>query len=164
VTLHEDTRLTRVGRLLQQSKLDELPQFWNVLIGDMSLIGPRPESMRFADCFRGNFQEVLHYQTGILGPTQVLFRNESALFPTDRDPEAYYRDVLFPIKARLDLAYYRRADVAQDLMWLLRGVLTVFIPALSGFHRDDVMDAAEEWIERHSAATPALADRKASAS
>jgi lipopolysaccharide/colanic/teichoic acid biosynthesis glycosyltransferase len=76
VTLHDDARLTRVGRLLQRSKLDELPQFWNVFIGDMSLIGPRPESPRFMDCFRDEYLGVLRYQPGLLGPTQVLFREE----------------------------------------------------------------------------------------
>jgi lipopolysaccharide/colanic/teichoic acid biosynthesis glycosyltransferase len=164
VTLHEDARLTRVGRLLQRSKLDELPQFWNVLIGEMSLIGPRPESMRFADCFRGQYRELLRYPGGMFGPTQVLFRNESALFPAGRDPEDYYREVLFPAKARLDLAYYPRADVLQDALWLLRGVLVVFVPALSGFGRDGVLEAAEAWIARRHAATPARADREAPAS
>lgn len=165
VTLHQDARLTRVGKLLQESKLDELPQFWNVLIGEMSLIGPRPESMRFADCFRGEFREVLRHRGGMFGPTQVLFRNESALFPAARDPEEYYREVLFPAKARLDIAYYARADVMQDVVWLLRGVLVVLLPALSGFRNDHVLDAASEWIKRRNAGVlPAHADREPSAS
>jgi lipopolysaccharide/colanic/teichoic acid biosynthesis glycosyltransferase len=160
VTLHADARLTRVGRLLQESKLDELPQFWNVLTGDMTLVGPRPESPRFADCFGGSYRPVLRYRPGLFGPAQVLFRNESVLFPANRDPEDYYREVLFPAKARLDLAYYATADLAQDIEWLLRGVLTVFIPWLSGFRGDDVLGAAQEWIERRNAAGPARRDRE----
>ena len=73
--------------MLQRSKLDELPQFWNILVGDMSLVGPRPESPRFMDCFRDEYLGVLRYQPGLLGPSQVLFRNESALFPKNVDPE-----------------------------------------------------------------------------
>jgi lipopolysaccharide/colanic/teichoic acid biosynthesis glycosyltransferase len=160
VTLHGDARLTRVGRLLQESKLDELPQFWNVLIGEMSLVGPRPESLRFADCFSGSYRGVLHYQPGLFGPTQVLFRNESALFPANRDPEDYYREVLFPAKAGLDLAYYAKADLVQDVQWLLRGVLTVFIPSLSGFRGDNVLAAAQEWIEHRNATGAAQRDRE----
>ena len=163
VTLRADARLTRVGRLLQESKLDELPQFWNVLTGEMSLVGPRPESMRFADCFSAPYRGVLRHQPGMFGPTQVLFRNESDLFPVNRDPEDYYREVLFPAKARLDLAYYAKADVAQDIQWLLRGVLTVFIPSLSGFRRDDVLRAAQEWIERRNAPAAAPCEREPTA-
>jgi lipopolysaccharide/colanic/teichoic acid biosynthesis glycosyltransferase len=148
VTLHDDARLTRVGRLLQRSKLDELPQFWNILIGDMSLIGPRPESLRFRDCFRDEYVSVLRYQPGLLGPSQVLFRNESALFPKNLDPEAYYRETLFPAKARLDLAYHTKANVLRDVQWLLRGAFVVFFPSRSGFRRDDVLAAAERWIKR----------------
>jgi len=150
VTVQGDARLTRVGRLLQQSKLDELPQFWNVLAGEMSLVGPRPESPRFTDCFREGYRALLQHRPGLFGPAQVLFRNESALFPAHGDPEEFYRRTLFPAKGRLDLAYYARANVLKDAAWLLRGVLTVFIPAFSGFRRDDVLEAAEEWIHRHS--------------
>jgi lipopolysaccharide/colanic/teichoic acid biosynthesis glycosyltransferase len=160
VTLQADARLTRVGRLLQESKLDELPQFWNVLTGDMTLVGPRPESVRFADCFSGSYRRVLRYRPGLFGPTQVLFRNESNLFPANRDPEEYYREALFPAKARLDLAYYTKADLVQDVQWLLRGILTVFIPSLSGFRGDDVLAAAQDWTERRNAAAAPGRDRE----
>jgi lipopolysaccharide/colanic/teichoic acid biosynthesis glycosyltransferase len=148
VTLHEDARLTRVGRVLQQTKLDELPQFWNILIGDMSLVGPRPESPRFMDCFRDEYLGVLRYQPGLLGPSQVLFRNESALFPKNVDPEAYYRETLFPAKARLDLAYHAQANIVRDILWMLRGVFVVFFPSMSGSRSADVLAASERWIER----------------
>jgi lipopolysaccharide/colanic/teichoic acid biosynthesis glycosyltransferase len=150
VTLHEDARLTRVGRLLQRSKLDELPQLWNVLIGDMSLIGPRPESPRFRDCFRDEYLGVLRYQPGLLGPSQVLFRNESALFPKNLDPESYYRETLFPVKACLDLAYHAEANVVRDLQWLLRGAVVILFPSMSGSRSDDVLTAAEKWMARRN--------------
>jgi lipopolysaccharide/colanic/teichoic acid biosynthesis glycosyltransferase len=119
VTLHNDDRLTRVGRVLEQSKLDELPQIWNVLKGDMALVGPRPESLAFADCFRGRYRELLRYRPGIFGPAQAIFRNEGALYPDGEDPEAFYRDVLFPAKARIDLAYYPTRSWGADMGWLL---------------------------------------------
>ncbi len=149
VTVHGDARLTRVGRVLQESKLDELPQFWNVLIGDMSLVGPRPESPRFTDCFRDRHGAVLQHRPGLFGPAQVLFRNESALFPTGGDPEDFYRQTLFPAKARLDLAYYAGANIFTDAAWLIRGVVTVFVPVFSGFRSENVLEAAEDWISRH---------------
>jgi lipopolysaccharide/colanic/teichoic acid biosynthesis glycosyltransferase len=165
VTLHDDARLTRVGRLLQRSKLDELPQFWNVFIGDMSLIGPRPESPRFMDCFRDEYLGVLRYQPGLLGPTQVLFRNESALFPKNFDPESYYRETLFPVKACLDLAYHAEANVVRDLQWLLRGALVILFPSMSGSRSDDVLTAAEKWMERRNPGdTNARPEREGSAS
>lgn len=153
VTVHGDARLTRVGRVLQESKLDELPQFWNVLIGDMSLVGPRPESPRFTDCFRDRHWAVLQHRPGLFGPAQVLFRNESALFPTGGDPEDFYRQTLFPAKARLDLAYYAGANIFTDAAWLVRGVVTVFVPVFSGFRSENVLEAAEDWISRHGART-----------
>ncbi|HYN39030.1 MAG TPA: sugar transferase [Rhodospirillales bacterium] len=158
VTVHNDARLTGVGRLLQRSKLDELPQFWNVLTGTMSLVGPRPESPRFAGCYGDAYTGLLEHRPGLFGPAQVLFRNESALFPPDRDPEDFYRAVLFPAKARLDLAYYRTASVAGDIGWLLRGALAVLLPASRGMRCEEVLAAVEQRIRRQgSSAGPASA-------
>jgi len=125
LTLQEDPRLTAVGRFLASSKFDELPQLWNALKGDMSIIGPRPESLAFADCFTGTFEEVLNHKPGILGPSQVAFRNESALYPRDTDPSEFYRQEIFPAKALTDLQYYAQRSLAQDILWLVYGVLAV---------------------------------------
>src|SRR4030088_964012 len=81
LTLERDGRLTAIGRILAATKLDELPQLWNVLWGDMSLVGPRPESLAFTDCFRNGFEKILEYKPGLFGPCQVMFRNESKLYP-----------------------------------------------------------------------------------
>ena len=131
VTLADDPRLTRVGRILEKSKLDELPQFWNVLRGDMSIVGPRPESLHFADCFVGSYGSLLSHKPGLFGPAQVFFRNESAYYSADEDPERTYRRVLFPTKASLDLQHYTRRSLLEDLAWIARGIAAVvgFSPA-----------------------------------
>lgn len=126
VTLKDDPRLTRVGKVLERTKLNELPQLWNVLKGDMSMVGPRPETLNFADCFTEGYRRVLDYKPGIFGPSQVIFRNESALYPAGCDPHQFYRDVLFPVKARIDLAYFPYRNVYSDMAWIIRGALAVF--------------------------------------
>ncbi|MGO8911836.1 MAG: sugar transferase [Bradyrhizobium sp.] len=121
LTSEDDGRLTAVGRVLAASKLDELPQLWNVLRGDMSLVGPRPESLAFTDCFRNGFEKVLDHKPGLFGPCQVMFRHESKLFPAGTGPVEFYRQVLFPAKAKVDLAYFSRRTIVSDLGWILRG-------------------------------------------
>ena len=119
LTSRGDDRMTRIGALLQKTKFDEVPQFINVLRGEMAIIGPRPESLRFADCFDGRYREVLSHKPGILGPNQILFRNEDALFAGRTDVEAYYRQVLFPLKASVDLRYFARRALRSDLHLLV---------------------------------------------
>ena len=79
LTMEGDGRMTTVGRILAATKLDELPQLWNVLRGDMALVGPRPESLAFTDCFRNGFEKILEHKPGVFGPCQVMFRHESKL-------------------------------------------------------------------------------------
>lgn len=126
VTVKNDCRMTRVGRFLERTKIDEVPQLWNVLKGEMSVIGPRPETLDFADGFDGVYRGVLDHRPGIFGPNQVYFRNEGALFPDGVDPHAFYRAVLFPAKARIDLDYFPRRNLPHDVVWLVRGLLAVF--------------------------------------
>ena len=125
LTMANDARCTRVGRFLARSKLDGLPQLWNVARGDMALVGPRPEVPEFESCFSGPWRGVLDYRPGIFGPSQVAFRSEGALFPQGRDPQDFYREVVFPAKAALDLAYYPSRSAIGDLRWVLRSVLAV---------------------------------------
>jgi lipopolysaccharide/colanic/teichoic acid biosynthesis glycosyltransferase len=122
VTVAADARMTRLGRFLERTKLDELPQLWNILVGEMSFVGPRPETLRFADLFTGEFARVHDFVPGIFGPNQVAFRNESLLYPPDEDPEHFYRRKLFPEKARNDLDYFRRATLGSDLWWIGKGL------------------------------------------
>lgn len=125
LTMHNDTRMSRLGRLLADTKLDELPQLYNILRGDMSLVGPRPESLDFADCFDPSTRGVLDHRPGILGPSQVAFRNERDFFPAGSEPTKFYREVLFPAKAGIDLAYYRERTLLSDFKWMVLGFLAV---------------------------------------
>ncbi|WP_258052336.1 sugar transferase [Mesorhizobium sp. INR15] len=125
LTVAGDSRMTRIGRILAATKLDELPQIWNVFRGEMAIVGPRPESLAFADCFHGGFEAVLRYKPGLLGPAQVLFRHEAHFYPQSTDPLLFYREILFPAKARLDLSYYPQRTIASDIVWMAWGLLAV---------------------------------------
>jgi lipopolysaccharide/colanic/teichoic acid biosynthesis glycosyltransferase len=143
VTLKDDPRMTAVGRFLERMKLDELPQLWNVLIGDMSIVGPRPESLHFADCFTDRFQRVLEYRPGLFGPSQVLFRDEGRLFPKDQDPVEFYRAVLFPAKASIDLSYFPHRTLLSDIGWIARSLAAVLRLPIFSDHPNAVIDATD---------------------
>jgi lipopolysaccharide/colanic/teichoic acid biosynthesis glycosyltransferase len=125
LTVTNDSRLTKVGKFLALTKLDELPQLWNVLKGDMAIVGPRPESLEFAECFQGGFEEVLRYKPGLIGPSQVFFRDEASYYPVGEDPTTFYRQVVFPIKAGLDIAYFRHRTFRSDFVWMVRSGLAI---------------------------------------
>lgn len=121
VTVTGDARMTPLGGILERTKLDELPQLWNIFRGDMSVVGPRPETPRFGDLFAGEFARVLDYTPGIFGPNQIKYRNESGMYPPDIDPEQFYREELFPAKAQNDLDYFSHANCIKDIAWFFRG-------------------------------------------
>jgi lipopolysaccharide/colanic/teichoic acid biosynthesis glycosyltransferase len=124
LTVKNDPRLTRVGWFLERTKLDELPQLWNVLRGEMSVVGPRPETPHFEGCFADGYRAILDHKPGIFGPAQAMSRNEGARHQGS-DPEAFYRTVLFPAKARIDLAYYPTRTVMRDIGWIIACILAV---------------------------------------
>lgn len=125
VTIENDSRMTLVGGFLEKTKFDELPQLWNVLTDDMSIVGPRPESLAFEDCFKGEYSKVLDFKPGILGPNQFFFRNEKCFYRDAPDPERFYRDVLFPLKAGIDLAYFSHRTLPSDLGWVISCALAM---------------------------------------
>lgn len=125
LTMQHDARMTGVGSFLARTKLDEVPQLFNIIRGDMAIVGPRPESLAFAECFTPDLHALLDHRPGIFGPSQVAFRNECALYPAETDPVQFYCKTLFPAKAALDLAYYSRRTFWMDILWIWRGVLAV---------------------------------------
>lgn len=118
VTVEGDERLTASGRLFRRWKIDELPQLLNVLVGHMSLVGPRPDVRGFADRLEGEDRLILAVRPGITGPASLVFRNEERLLADVGDPENYNREVLFPAKVQMNLEYLRRYSLARDL-WLI---------------------------------------------
>ncbi len=122
VTAAGDARMTVVGRVLERLKFDELPQLWNILKGEMSFVGPRPESLRFKSLFAREYEGILNYVPGVFGPNQFAFRNECDLYPADEDPEHFYCRMLFPQKAQRDLAYCQKANLLTDMGCIVMGL------------------------------------------
>ena len=86
----------------------------------MSIVGPRPESLEFADCFRDGFEKIHEHKPGLFGPCQVLFRHESRLYPAEVGAAEFYRKILFPAKAKIDLSYFSRRTLVSDFRWIIR--------------------------------------------
>ncbi len=116
VTSADDCRITPAGRFLRRSKLDELPQLWNVVRGDMSLVGPRPQVPRFVDCFDPSLRRlVLHVRPGITGPTALHFRHEESLLADKADRESFYIEQILPVKLEMDAEYVRNRTLGTDM-------------------------------------------------
>ncbi len=115
VTVGGDARITHVGHWLRKYKLDELPQLINVLKGEMSLVGPRPEVPRFVSLYSSEQQRVLELIPGITDPASIAFRDEAVLLAGYEDPERVYIERIMPEKIRLNLAYAAEAGVLKDM-------------------------------------------------
>jgi lipopolysaccharide/colanic/teichoic acid biosynthesis glycosyltransferase len=114
------SRVTRVGRVLRKWKLDELPQLWNVLNGEMSLVGPRPEIHQWVEAYPEQWARVLTVQPGITDPASIEFRNEEELLARADDPQRHYREVILPRKLDLYEAYVRTRSFFGDVGIILR--------------------------------------------
>ncbi len=123
VTTATDCRITPLGHFLRRYKLDELPQLWHVLIGDMSLVGPRPDVPGYADRLAGEERLILEVRPGITGPATLAFRNEGELLEKSGDPVYYNDHVIYPIKTRINLAYVRNWSFWKDIGYILVTVL-----------------------------------------
>lgn len=120
VTTAGDARVTRVGALLRKTKLDELPQLFDVFVGKMSLVGPRPEVARYVELWPEAERElILSVRPGITDPASVAFRNESEILAQQPDPERYYREVLLPQKVAIYAEYVRNRSLLGDLRVLI---------------------------------------------
>ncbi len=120
VTAAGDTRVTPLGRVLRKLKLDELPQLWNVLVGEMSLVGPRPDVPGYADRLSGEARHILELRPGVTGPATLAFRNEEALLAEAPDPQKYNDEVIWPEKVRLNQEYLEKWGFWRDVGYILR--------------------------------------------
>lgn len=118
VSVAGETRITPLGAKLRRYKLDELPELWNVLIGDMSFVGPRPDVPGYADCLFGPDREILRLSPGITGPASLKYRNEEELLAAQADPQRYNDEVIFPDKVRLNLYYLKHYSFMKDLQMI----------------------------------------------
>ena len=118
VSIKGMSAITKSGEFFRKYKLDELPQLWNVLIGQMSFVGPRPDVPGFADKLSGEAQPILELRPGITGPAALAFRNEEELLATVDNAEEYNIGVIWPEKVRLNLEYYRNHNVLLDLGYI----------------------------------------------
>lgn len=128
ITAAGDMRVTRVGRYLRRAKIDELPELWNVLRGDMSFVGPRPEVGEFVDMNDPVWREVLGHRPGITDPVTLRLRNEEQLLAQVIDKERYYREVIQPYKLRGYANFVRDKSWKTDLRIIARTLKAVFLP------------------------------------
>jgi lipopolysaccharide/colanic/teichoic acid biosynthesis glycosyltransferase len=127
ITVGADPRITRAGHRLRQTKLDELPQLWDVLRGTMSLVGPRPELPKYVELYPADLRErVLSVRPGITDPASLAFSHEAELLAAAADPEREYREVILPAKLRLSADYAARANLATDLRLIVATLARVF--------------------------------------
>ena len=123
VSVAGDARITPLGAVLRKYKLDELPELWNVLKGDMSLVGPRPDVPGYVDCLTGEERDVLKLKPGITGPASLKYRNEEILLTKVENPQKYNDEVVFPDKIRINLYYYRNYSFWKDLQMIVCTIL-----------------------------------------
>lgn len=123
VSVAGESRITPLGKTLRKYKLDELPELWNVFIGDMSFVGPRPDVPGYADMLTGENRDILLLRPGITGPASLKYRNEEELLATVPDPQKYNDTVLFPDKVRINLYYLHHLSLIDDLKMILCTVL-----------------------------------------
>jgi lipopolysaccharide/colanic/teichoic acid biosynthesis glycosyltransferase len=136
LTMDDDARFTRIGGWLAKLKLDELPQLWHVLTGEMSLVGPRPETEGFVARHEAEYREILSVRPGILGWSQLAFAEESRILD-DADPVGHYVAAILPQKVSLDLLYATTRNVLLDLRIVFWSVLAVALRRRVAVHRSD---------------------------
>ncbi|GAC1628890.1 MAG: O-antigen biosynthesis protein WlbG [Candidatus Acidiferrum sp.] len=126
ITAAGDTRITRTGKFLRKFKLDELPQLWNIIRGDMRLVGPRPEVPEFVDHRVPVWRSILRVDPGLTDPASLAYYREEELLAHVPDTAAYYREVILPAKLSLNLQYLETRTLASDLQVIMRTVWSAF--------------------------------------
>lgn len=115
ISVKGESRITPLGAKLRKYKLDELPELWNILIGDMSFVGPRPDVPGYADKLEGEDRIILTLKPGITGPASLKYRNEEELLAMQEDPIRYNNEVIYPDKVRINKEYAKNRSFVQDL-------------------------------------------------
>lgn len=123
VTKKNDVRITKNGAFFRKTKIDELPQLWNVLIGQMSFVGPRPDVPGYADRLENDDRVILSVRPGITGPSSLKYKNEEELLSKQSNPEKYNDEVIWPDKVKINIEYINSWSIMSDIRYIF---LTIF--------------------------------------
>lgn len=123
ITALNENRVTPVGHMLRKYKLDELPQLFNVLLGDMSFVGPRPDVAGYADKLTGRERDILLLRPGITGAATIYFKYEEELLKSTDDPKKVNDEIIFPLKAKINLEYADKATVMSDIDLIIQTLI-----------------------------------------
>lgn len=123
VTTANDARITRWGAFFRRTKLDEVPQVWNVLVGDMSFVGPRPDVPGYLDRLEGDERALLSLRPGVTGPASLKYRDEEEILAQQENPEQYNDEVIWPDKVRINLDYLNNWSFLRDLFYIRKTFL-----------------------------------------
>ncbi|MBU2869210.1 sugar transferase [Colwellia sp. E2M01] len=123
VTTENDVRITNSGVFFRKTKIDELPQLWNVLIGQMSFVGPRPDVPGYADVLTGKDRLILSIRPGITGPASIKYKDEEALLAKQEHPESYNRNVIWPDKVDMNLSYIKYYSFVKDVNYIWKTIV-----------------------------------------
>ncbi len=122
VTTSNDRRITKSGAFFRRTKIDELPQLFNVLIGDMSFVGPRPDVPGYADRLEGEARAILELRPGITGPASLKYKNEEEILAQQKDPKMYNDTVIWPDKVAINLEYIQNWSFKKDMEYIFQTI------------------------------------------
>lgn len=131
VVTNKDSRITALGRFLRRTKLDELPQLWNVLIGNLSLVGPRPDVPEIIDSYSPEMRQILRIKPGLTNRASLILHDEQGLLASAYDPDIAYRRIIVPLKVRLNMEHVQRNSLLFDLSILAKTLYCLFFRSFS---------------------------------
>lgn len=122
VTTADDVRITKSGKFFRKTKIDELPQLFNVLVGDMSFVGPRPDVEGYADRLEGEDRVILSIRPGITGPATLKYKNEEEILAVQEHPKEYNDTIIWPDKVRINREYIENYSFKKDIEYIIKTV------------------------------------------
>ena len=126
ITVSDDSRITRIGKYLRKTKIDELPEILNVFFGQMSFVGPRPDVKGYADKLKGVNRKILDLRPGITGPASLKYYNEEYILSQKSNPKKYNDEVIFPDKVKINMDYFHNRSFFLDLKIIFATIFRIF--------------------------------------
>jgi len=126
ITVSDDSRITRIGKYLRKTKIDELPEILNVFFGQMSFVGPRPDVKGYADKLKGVNRKILDLRPGITGPASLKYYNEEYILSQKSNPKKYNDEVIFPDKVKINMHYFHNRSFFLDLKIIFATIFRIF--------------------------------------